>query len=86
MVIQSIIYISIGLLIGFVADKTLSKRQNIKLIHTILPSVIGSIAGGYLTIDLNFTSTHDKFFISIIVSTICSIMGVGIGYVIKKRS
>lgn len=80
-----VIYIAIGLLIGLIAEKFLKKKR-ISLLTCILVALIGSLSGGYLTWNLNFTSYSDQVTIGFIMSIVGGIFLIVLSYLLRERN
>ncbi|MDU1903577.1 MAG: hypothetical protein E6772_02230 [Dysgonomonas sp.] len=69
---ETLFFIAIGVLTGFVSEKLL-KGIRVDLSVYIIMAVIGSLCAGQLTLQLHFTFYQDKFLMSILSSLAGSI-------------
>ncbi|MDL2215326.1 hypothetical protein LJC00_03965 [Dysgonomonas sp. OttesenSCG-928-M03] len=79
---QVTLFIAIGLLVGFVAERKL-KKIGLNLVICIIIATTGSLVGGLIIRNLDFTSLHDQVVLSIISSFAGSLIMIFLGYLIK---
>lgn len=83
-IMSFIIYVAIGLLIGLVGEKFLKKKR-ISTFACVIPTVIGSVLGGYLPWSLNYNWDMSQFKIGLFMSILGGLFMIFLSYLLITR-